>query len=102
VGFRRKNIEFAAIGLEKHFGRLAGENQIGEQNAAAKIHDGETALRAAEYEGQRIVGEDEDVLGLGDNADGIAKSERGGVVDFERSAAAVNDENSLAVRRNPR
>ena len=81
VRFGSDDVEFAAIGLEEQVGGLSGEFEIGEEESAVEVDDGETILRAAGDKGERAVGEDSDLVGLRDDGDGSELLESGSVVD---------------------
>jgi len=95
--FRSDDVEFAAIGLEEHAGGLASEFEIGEEERALEIDDGEAILRAAHDEGDGTVGENDDIVGLRDDRDGSELLESGGVVDGERGGTAIEDEDVFVV-----
>ena len=73
VSLGRDDVEFAAVGLEEHLRGLAGEFEIGEEDAARDVHDGKVIVGAAHDEGDRGVGSGEDFVGLRDDVDGGAE-----------------------------
>jgi hypothetical protein len=81
VGFGRKDVELAAVGLEKHLRGSAGEFEIAEENGAIKVDDGKTSLRAAHDEGERAVGSNENFIGLRNDLDGVEPLKSARVVD---------------------
>ena len=97
VGFRRDDVEFAAIGFDEDLSGLAGEFEIGDENAAEKIDYRESFFSAAHDEGEGAVGDDEDFVGLRDDGDGYALLKGGGVVNAEGGSAAIDDENEFFV-----
>jgi len=97
----RDDVKFAAVGLEKHLHGLAGEFEIGDEDGALEIDNGQARLRAAEDERDLAVGRDEDFVGLRDDGDGAEELERTRVVDRESAGAAIDDGDVFAVRREP-
>ena len=72
VGFGRDDVEFAAIGLEKHLRGLAGKVEIGEQDAAFDVDDRHAFFGAAHDKGHRAIGKNDDFFGVGNNRNGGA------------------------------
>jgi hypothetical protein len=97
VGFRRDDVEFAAIGLKEHLRRAAGEFEISEEHAAAKIHDREASLRAAHDEGDGTVGKGDDLVGERDDGDDGVGLQGGSVVNGESGGVLVDDEEKFVV-----
>ncbi len=81
VGVGGDDIEFTTVGLEKHLRGLSCEFEIGEENSAIEIDDGETCLGAAHDEGEGGIGSDEDFVGLWDYQDGVEELESARVMD---------------------
>jgi hypothetical protein len=93
----RDDEEFAAVGLEKHLRGLAGELEIGDENGAFEVDDGEAILRAAHDEGESGVGSDEDFVGLRNYWNCTEELESAGVVDGENVGAAIDDDDIFCV-----
>ena len=81
VGLGRDDVEFAAVGFEKHLRGLSREFEISEENGAIEIDDGETRLRAAHDEGESGIGSDEDFVGLRNYGNGVQELESARVMD---------------------
>ena len=97
VGVGRDDVNFAAVGLEKHLRGSAGEFEIGEKRCADEIDDGEALLRATHDEGERGIGSDDDFVGLRNDGNGIKELECAGVVDGKQVGAAIDDDDIFCV-----
>ena len=93
---------FAAIGLEQHLRGSAGELEIGEENGASEIDDGETVLRAADDESESGIGDNDDFVGLRDDGDGVEELEGARVVDGKGVGATIDDDDIFCVRSEKR
>ena len=102
MGFRRDDVELAAVRLEQHVRGLAGEFKICHQDATAQVHHGDAALGAAEDEGHRAVRQDSDVFGLRHDANCCALGQRPSVVDAEGAVVAIHHQDGFSVRSDPR
>ena len=99
VGLGRDDVEFAAVGFEKHLRGLSREFEISEENGAIEIDDGETRLRAAHDEGESGIGSDEDFVGLRNYGNGVQELESARVMDGEHASAAIDHGDVLTVGR---
>lgn len=97
VGAGGDDVEFAAIGLEEKLRRSAGEFEIGDEDGALEIDDGEAGLRAAHNEGEGGIWSDGDFVGLRDDGDGAEELKGARVVNGEHRGAAIDDENVFGV-----
>ena len=97
VGIGRDDVEFAAIGLEEHLRRIAGEFEIGEKSGEFEINNGETVLRATHDKGESAIGSDEDFVGLRNDGYGTEELESPCVVDGEGSGATIDYGDILAI-----
>ncbi len=98
VGVGGNYENFAAIRLEKHLRGSASELEIGEENGASEIDDGETVVRVAHDEGQSGIGDNDDFVGLRDDGNGVEELEGTCVVDAEGVGATIDDDDILCVR----
>jgi len=98
VGFGRNDVKFTAVGLDQHLRGLTCKVKIGDENAAAKVHDGEACFGAAHDEGDGTVGNDENFVRLWDDRDGGALLKCGGIVDAEGGGAAIYNKDEFFVR----
>src|SRR6202040_3364824 len=71
--------------------------EIGEENAAPKVHNGKTAIGTAQHERQGAVRQDGDVCRLSDYRNVAAQRESHCVMNAERPVAAVHHKDGLAV-----
>ena len=93
----RNDVEFAAIGLEKHLRGSAGELEIGDGHGAGDIDDGQAILGAREDEGEGGIGSDEDFVWLGDDGNGREKLKSAGVVNGKNRGTAIDDQDIFRV-----
>jgi len=97
VCVRRDEIEFAGVGFEEHLRRKSGKFEIGEEDGAFQIDDGEARLRAAHDKGEGGVGSDADFVRLRDDRDGDEELQGARVVDGDRVGAAIDYDDVLGV-----
>ena len=97
VGVGRDDVKFAAIGLEKHLRGSSGEFEIGDEDGAGEIDDGEASLRAREDEGEGRIGGDEDFVWLWDDGNGRKELKSARVVNRKNADAAIDDEDIFRV-----
>ena len=97
VGVGGNDVEFAAIGLQKHLRGIPGKLEIGDEGGMEEIDDRETRLRAGHDEGEGRVGRDEDFVGLRDDRNRGEKLEGACVVDGEDIGTPVNDNDVFCV-----
>ena len=101
VGLGRNNVEFTAIGLEKHISGLSGEFEIAEQERTVEIDDGKTILRMTDDEGKGAVGENSDLVGLRGDGDRSELLKGRGIVDRECGGATIEDDDFVVVGSGP-
>jgi len=101
VGLGSNNVEFTAIGLEKHIGGLSGEFEIAEQERTVEIDDGKTILRMTDDEGKGAVGENGDLVGLRGDGDRSKLLKGRGIVDRECGGATIEDDDFVVVGSGP-
>ncbi len=95
--FGRDDVEFAAVGLEKHLRGASGEFEIGEQNAAMDIHNGDAGLRAAHHESDGGIGQGDNFFRVRNDGHFRALLKRGGIVDAQRAGAMIDYQNKFVV-----